>query len=240
MADKTNKSQKPKEPSFVVKAYLLAYNFGQVFGWSFMLYQLFNYYLTDLRKTTTLWEYIGTTVVIFQNAAILEIVHAATKIVRTNVVLTTFQVLSRVMLVCGVLLATPNAIYSPGLPLALLAWSITEIIRYSFYGFNLLNIVPSFLTFLRYTTFIVLYPTGVTGELLCLFWAQRYAHKNKIWSIELPNSYNFTFSYFYFLWIVMLLYIPLFPQLYLHMFSLRRKVLGSGGASAQNSKVKSK
>lgn len=38
-----------------------------------MLYQLINYYLTDLRKTVGLWEYIGTTVVIFQNAAILEV-----------------------------------------------------------------------------------------------------------------------------------------------------------------------
>lgn len=92
-----------------------------------------------------------------------------------------------------------------------------------------------------YTTFIVLYPTGVTGELLCLYWAQSYAQKNKIWSIELPNSANFTFSYYYFLWIVMLLYIPLFPQLYLHMFALRKKVLGKPNVGpAQSSKVKSK
>ncbi|XP_055305571.1 very-long-chain (3R)-3-hydroxyacyl-CoA dehydratase hpo-8 [Sitodiplosis mosellana] len=229
MSEKTVKPQpgkKPREQSIITKTYLLAYNFGQVLGWSYMLYQLLNYYLTDLRKTTALWDYIGATVVIFQNAAVLEIVHAATGIVPSNVVLTTFQVFSRVMLVCGVLLATPNAIFSPGLPLALFAWSVTEIIRYGFYGFNLLNIVPGFLTFLRYTTFIVLYPTGVTGELWCLYWAQSYAQKHKIWSIEVPNTSNFTFSYLYFLWIVMLLYIPLFPQLYLHMFALRKKVLG--------------
>lgn len=145
-------------------------------SWSYMFYQLATYYLTDIRNTTSLWGYLGTTVVIFQNAAVLEvstimkmhfghlfrpattianirfaqqIVHAATGIVPSNVVLTTFQVFSRVMLVCGVLLATPNAIYSPGLPLALLAWSITEIIRYGFYGFNLLGLVPKVLTFLR-------------------------------------------------------------------------------------------
>lgn len=38
-----------------------------------MLYQLVHYYTSDLRKTNSLWEYIGTTVVIFQNAAILEV-----------------------------------------------------------------------------------------------------------------------------------------------------------------------
>lgn len=44
-----------------------------------MLYQLLNYYLTDLRKTTELWNYIGTTVVIFQNAAVLEVRKTHTK-----------------------------------------------------------------------------------------------------------------------------------------------------------------
>lgn len=38
-----------------------------------MLYQLINYYTSDLRTTVGLWEYIGTTVVIFQNAAVLEV-----------------------------------------------------------------------------------------------------------------------------------------------------------------------
>ena len=59
--------------------------------------------------------------------------------------------------------------HSLGVPLLLLAWSITEVIRYSFYALSLFNSVPYFIIWLRYTTFIVLYPTGVTGELLTLF-----------------------------------------------------------------------
>lgn len=160
--------------------------------------------------------------------------HAAIGIVKSNVVLTTFQVMSRVIVVCGVLLATPTAIYSPGLPLALLAWSITEIIRYGYYGFNLINFVPSLLVWLRYTTFIVLYPIGVTGELLCFYWAQSYAANHNVWSIEMPNNNNVTFSYYYFLWLVMALYIPLFPQLYMHMFAQRKKVLGTAAKAKTN------
>lgn len=98
-------------------------------------------------------------------------------------------------------------------------------------------------SYCRYTTFIALYPIGVTGELLCLYWAQSYARSSKIWSIEMPNPLNFTFSYYYFLWIVMLTYIPIFPQLYLHMFALRKKVLGKSNgndAKKQGAKVKSK
>lgn len=135
------------------------------------------------------------------------------------------QVLSRVMVVVGVVMATPTGKVSPGLPLALLAWSVTEIIRYGYYACSLLGSVPHVLVMLRYTTFIALYPIGVTGELLCFYWAQSYARTQSVWSIEMPNKYNVTFSYLFFLWAVMLAYIPLFPQMYLHMFAQRKKVL---------------
>ncbi|XP_310375.5 very-long-chain (3R)-3-hydroxyacyl-CoA dehydratase hpo-8 [Anopheles gambiae] len=220
-----------KEPSPIVKSYLILYNAAQVVGWCYMLYQLIAYYTIDKGTEKTLWDYLGFTVVLFQNAALLEIVHAFTRIVPSNPVITTFQVLSRVMVVCGVVMATPTGKVSPGLPLAILAWSVTEIIRYAYYALNLIDAVPQLLIFLRYTTFIVLYPTGVTGELLCFFWAQSHVANTKQWSIEMPNTYNFTFSYLYFLWAVMLLYIPLFPQLYLHMFAQRKKILGSGSSS---------
>lgn len=231
----------PKEPSALTKLYLILYNGAQVAGWSYMLYQLVGYYTFDKGSGKTLWEYLGTTVQIFQNAAVLEILHAATRIVPSNPVITTFQVLSRVMVVCGVVMATPTGKTSPGLPLALLAWSVTEIIRYGYYALNLVGAVPKLLVFLRYTTFIALYPIGVTGELLCFYWAQSFVRESKQWSIEMPNAANFTFSYFYFLWTVMALYIPLFPQMYLHMFAQRRKILGApkkDAATAEKEKVK--
>lgn len=83
--------------------------------------------------------------------SILQIFNAATGLVRSNPVITTFQVLSRVMVVCGVLLATPldYAASSPGLPIALLAWSVTEIIRYAYYFFSLMGLVPHFIVWLR-------------------------------------------------------------------------------------------
>lgn len=80
-----------------------------------------------------------------------QIMHAAVGLVRSNVVITTFQVYSRVMVVVGVILATPYtyAAASPGLPLALIAWSITEIIRYFYYFASLIGTVPHILVWLR-------------------------------------------------------------------------------------------
>lgn len=237
-----SKAAKPKqELGFLAKAYLFGYNSIQVVGWSYILYQLANYYLIAgpaFRASITLWDYTKLAVIIFQNAAAVEIVNASLGLVKSNPVITTFQVLSRMMVVCGVVMATPTGKVSPGLPIALLAWSVTEIIRYGYYALNIVKLVPHIVVWLRYTTFIALYPIGVTGELLCFWWAQSFAKTNKVWTIEMPNKLNSTFSYFYFLWIVMFLYIPLFPQMYLHMFAQRRKILG--GANSSSAKDKSK
>lgn len=225
MASKSG-SKARKEPSKIAKAYLFSYNFLQVIGWSYLLWLVIKHY-TSTKKDESLWENVNLVVIIFQNAAVLEILHAALRLVSSNVLITTFQVFSRVMVVCGVLIATPTAKASSGLGLALIAWSITEVIRYAFYAFNIIGFVPYLLIWLRYTTFIILYPVGVTGELLCLYAAQSYVAETNMWSIAMPNFLNFTYSYHHVLVIVMALYIPLFPMMYLHMFAQRRKVLGN-------------
>ncbi|KAG7240337.1 hypothetical protein INR49_026908 [Caranx melampygus] len=106
------------------------------------------------------------------------------------------------------------------------AWTVTEIIRYSFYTFSLLNHLPYLIKWARYTFFIVLYPMGVTGELLTIYAALPYVQKTGLYSVTLPNKYNFSFDYYTFLILVMISYIPLFPQLYFHMIRQRKKVLG--------------
>ena len=53
----------------------------------------------------------------------------------------------------------------------LFAWTVTEMIRYLFYTLNLLEVNVALITWLRYTLFIGLYPIGVTGELLCYYFA---------------------------------------------------------------------
>jgi len=217
-----------KENSAIAKIYLLAYNGIQTIGWSYLLFQLINFYI-NYDGTKSLYETVKWTVIIFQNAALLEVYHAAAKLVPSSPIITIQQVSSRIIVVCAVLIPTVGGQLSPGLPLALFAWSITEIIRYSYYAFNLLNLSPQIIIWLRYTTFIILYPIGVTGELLCLYGAQKEFGETGKWSMELPNSLNNAFSAQYALIFVMLLYIPLFPQLYLHMFAQRKKVLGGPG-----------
>ena len=124
----------------------------------------------------------------------------------------------------------------------LVAWSITEVIRYSFYALGLIKSVPSLLTWMRYahfyliylismlrfryTFFIVLYPMGASGEVLTMIAALPEIYSKKHLSFELPNAMNFGFSYYYFVIILCLYYLPGFPQLYLYMFQQRKKYVG--------------
>lgn len=66
-----------------------------------------------------------------------------------------------------------------------------------------------YFNFYRYTLFYILYPVGVTGELICTYSAVKYANSHpEAWSYRLPNSWNFIFSYQILLITVMLSYIP--------------------------------
>ncbi|CAG5865281.1 unnamed protein product [Menidia menidia] len=157
---------------------------------------------------------------------ILVMVSYTPRIVPSSVVLTGFQVLSRVFLTWAVTHSVREVQSEDSVLLFVTAWTVTEIIRYSFYTFSLLNHLPFLIKWARYTFFIVLYPMGVSGELLTIYAALPHVQKTGLFSISLPNKYNFSFDYHAFLILVMVSYIPLFPQLYFHMIRQRKKVLG--------------
>ncbi|CAK1548567.1 unnamed protein product [Leptosia nina] len=220
------KSGKPKnsEVSGLGKTYLFAYNGIQTIGWSYLLCQTIIHFL-NRGTLDTVWDEIKWSVYIFQNAAVLEILHAAVGLVPSSVFLVLMQVFSRVFLVCGSLLIAHGPTVSPGLPLCIFAWSITEIIRYAYYALNIIKVVPQSLLFLRYSTFLLLYPIGITGELLCLYHTLDEVAEKQLFTMSMPNTWNFIFNYYYFLVFYMLLYIPLFPVLFGHMLKQRTKML---------------
>ena len=52
--------------------------------------------------------------------------------------------------------------------------------RYSLYAIQLVGTPPYLLTWLRYSFFIVAYPTGVAGELLCSYAGYQAGFQKKI------------------------------------------------------------
>ena len=89
------------------------------------------------------------------------------------------------------------------------SWSLVEVPRYMFYLVKLLALpMPTWLLFLRYNLFYVLYPTGITGEMVTMWKCLPFIKETGIWSFTLPNSWNFAFSYYVYTVILLLIYVP--------------------------------
>ena len=71
-----------------------------------------------------------------------------------------------------------------------------------------LGLNPYALLWLRYTTFIVLYPLGVASELTMVYLALPHIQKTHLWSIQMPNAANFAFDYYLFCLIAVIIYLP--------------------------------
>ena len=117
------------------------------------MYLLLSHYAKPKEQQRTLYESLKWPVIIFQNLAILEVFHSLAKLVPSSAVITLAQVYSRVIVVAGVIIATPDAKLSIGLPICVAAWSISEVIRYLYYAWNLIGKAPAFITWLRYAIF---------------------------------------------------------------------------------------
>ncbi|XP_048420749.1 very-long-chain (3R)-3-hydroxyacyl-CoA dehydratase-like isoform X2 [Pyrus x bretschneideri] len=85
---------------------------------------------------------------------------------------------------------------SPSVFITFVAWSLTEVIRYPHYAFNCTGSCPSWITYLRYTAFIVLYPPGMAGETWLTYQALPFINKK---SLSPHFSAGLSFSYYNFL-----------------------------------------
>lgn len=128
------------------------------------------------------------------------------------------QVASRFALVWGAVNTYLTIASSPAYTSMLLAWSLTEVVRYAFFALSLsTGSEPAFLRWFRYSGFFVLYPVGISSELWELYKAFEVAHAEGdvvAWGVIVA---------------VMATYLPGAPKLYGHMMRQRRKVMSGGG-----------
>lgn len=85
-------------------------------------------------------------------------------VVRAPFFTTAMQVSSRLLLVWPIVDVFPRVALSGWYSSMLIAWSLTEVIRYTFFALSLSGFQPTSLTKLRYSTFYLLYPIGISSE----------------------------------------------------------------------------
>lgn len=235
--EKSNRrTSEGNEMAALSKAYLVLYNSVQTAGWSYLLVKTLKFLLEN-QTAVGIWDECGTSVTIFQSLAALEVIHCMIGIVPSSTLVTFLQVFSRVFMVWGIIRPVEKVQVCPFLPLTLIAWGVTEVIRYSYYCTNLIGSPPRFLTWCRYTFFLGLYPAGISGEVGNILYSLDTIRRKQLFSLALPNSYNISFSYFYFCLFLIASYVPVFPQLFSHMLRQRKKVLGSSSKVKETDKV---
>ncbi|KAF6996206.1 hypothetical protein CFC21_012574 [Triticum aestivum] len=208
------------------RLYLLAYNSVQAIGWSLALLRLLPC-LAPPVSVRPAYAAAGDLICFLQTCAVLETVHAAVGLVPTSPFLAFLQWGGRTHFILALLRQIPEVQGSPSVFITFMAWSISEVIRYSHYALTTLKVCPAWMTYLRYTAFIPLYPIGVgPGEMWTMYQALPFVKERGLYSGFFAK---FSMSYHSFLVGVLLCYPLLWLKLYLHVFKQRKSKLGKGG-----------
>ncbi|KAI4322173.1 hypothetical protein L6164_021890 [Bauhinia variegata] len=204
--------------------YLLAYNCVQAIGWTISLGRILgSVFLAHSLSFNRAYASAGHLLSLLQCAAILEVIHGAIGLVPSGVLLPLMQWGGRVHFMLAIVHQLEEVQELPALFITYFAWSLSEVIRYSHYAFNCLGSCPYWITYLRYTAFIVLYPLGLgAGEMWLMYQALPIIKKTNLYRDAFSGL---PFSYYDFLKVLLLFYPFLWMKLYLHLFKQRRAKL---------------
>lgn len=230
----------------MANTYLLVYNASLAAGWAYVAFLVANTVYNG-GWTREVYETVSLPLKVAQSAAIAEVFHSVLGVVKAPFFTTFIQVLSRYWALWGIVEVAPEATSSGSLTLLkagpvtlqlsmitlLFCWSVTEVLRYGFYAAKELGVMPYPLLWLRYSTFVILYPLGVASEMTMVYLAMPVIRKERPLSFSMPNSFNFAFDYYYFCWLAIACYVPGLPELYFHMLRQRKKILGAPPSAAK-------
>ncbi|XP_015696228.1 very-long-chain (3R)-3-hydroxyacyl-CoA dehydratase PASTICCINO 2A-like [Oryza brachyantha] len=206
------------DDSVMRSLYLSAYNWVVFIGWV----QVFCYMTLELLVNghEGVYAAIERPLLFAQTAAIMEILCSIL------VSSTLPQITGRLFITWGILWSFPETHSHILVTSLIISWSITEVIRYSFFGMQeSFGFTPSWFVWLRYSTFIICYPVGMVSEVVLIYIAFPFMKASGKYCFRMSNKWNFSFNYFYFSALLMALYVPAFPHLLLYMVAQRKKAL---------------
>ncbi|CRG95040.1 protein tyrosine phosphatase-like protein, putative, partial [Plasmodium gallinaceum] len=190
--------------------FMLTYNILCCILWIFVLLTSIQYaFNKEKYHIKDFWSNSRKLITITQSLAIFEIFFSIIGAINSVVTIVTAQVFSRLFIVHLIFNYLPNNnkwIFS-----CLISWSIIDIIRYLIYSLNLLNIRINFLDGLRNKLPLILYPIGITSEIICTISSLDNIYNTpflRAFPYSMPNNLNFQIDIYYFCIFVLFLYIP--------------------------------
>jgi very-long-chain (3R)-3-hydroxyacyl-CoA dehydratase len=191
-----------------IEKYLKAYNLVQLAGWLLALI----FISLDIDSAFFI-------IFFFQFISLLEVIHAHQKWTQSSPFLCIIQIGARLFILVLVKLLffqfyfrecnyvdTLVSIMDSVIKSMFYAWCIAEIIRYAYYVTQLFKNENKTITWLRYSAFIICYPIGLTCEFFVMYTV--FKHNDIVIKILMV--------------IVAIVYVFLFPRLYLHLLKQRK------------------
>ncbi|KAM3346779.1 hypothetical protein ACQJBY_021012 [Aegilops geniculata] len=208
------------------RLYLSAYNWVVFFGWA----QVLCYAASALLESghEAVYAAVERPLQFAQTAAFMEILHSILGFVRSPISTTLPQITGRLYITWGILWSFQEAQSHVLVTSLIISWSITEVIRYFFFAMKeTFGFAPYWLLWLRYSTFLVFYPTGMLSEAGLILVAMPFMKTSRKYYLMMPNKWNFSIDYRHELALDTALIIPGFPYLFSYMVDKRKKVLSA-------------
>ncbi|XP_065582633.1 very-long-chain (3R)-3-hydroxyacyl-CoA dehydratase-like [Artemia franciscana] len=216
------------EPINYRQVYLFVYNMAQFIGFLYIfVVMMINYAKKGPDSMEETFSNVGEVFKFVQLMAFLEILHVIFGYTKGGLMACFIQVLGRFIVLFGCINSEPRMQTKPVVFYLFFIWSLVELIRYPYYMFRVYNIEVSFLTWLRYTIWIALYPLGFLCEGVVYLRTIPYAEETGVFTIALPNAWNFAFHFPTAIRTLLLCFF--FPGMYttmIHMQRQRKKKLG--------------
>uniref|UniRef100_A0A2N9IBA8 Very-long-chain (3R)-3-hydroxyacyl-CoA dehydratase n=1 Tax=Fagus sylvatica TaxID=28930 RepID=A0A2N9IBA8_FAGSY len=160
--------------------YLFAYNSLQAIGWAFALSRILSSFVIT-KSVNGAYDSAGELICLVPSGVVNPLLQWGG---RTHFLLAVVRQIDEVQEL-------------PSVFITFVAWSSSEVIRYSHYALNCMGSCPYWINYLRYTAFIVLYPIGMApGEMWLMYQALPFIKKKHLHE-HLFNG--LPFSYYNFL-----------------------------------------
>nr|AKM76690.1 protein-tyrosine phosphatase-like protein [Pelargonium tetragonum] len=199
--------------------YLFLYNSLQSIGWALALFRVLSSFVLT-KSTHEAYASAGELICYLQTAEFLEVIHGAIGLVPSGALLPLMQWSGRTHFLLAIVRGITEVQELPSVFITFVAWSLSEIIRYPQYALSCLGHCPSWITYLRYTAFIFLYPIGMApGEMWLMYQALPYIKEKHLYGDSLLGL---PISYYNFVQVLLLCYPFLWLKLYLHLFKQRK------------------
>ena len=170
---------------------------------------------------------VGNAMKFIQLLQFMEVMHPMFGYTKGNPLVAFLQVAGRGFILFCMIEAEPRMQTKPVVFYVFLVWSLVEVFRYPYYITQLLNVEIPFLTWLRYTIWMPLYPLGFLCEGIIVLRNIPYFEETERFTVSLPNSWNFSFHFPTFMRLyLLLLSIPGMYTMMSHMNKTRFKKLG--------------